>query len=50
MRGERLNRNRRGNHFTQEGGGIQNKLPEEVADAGAITTFKIHLEEYIERK
>lgn len=44
MRGSRLNRNIRGNRFTQRVVGIRNKLPEEVIELGTITTFNRHFD------
>lgn len=51
MRGERFNRNPRGNFFhTKVRRGMWNELPEEGVEAGTITTLKILLYSYMGRK
>ena len=44
LRGERINGNLRSNLFTQRVVYMWNELPEEVVEAGTLTTFKRHLE------
>ena len=46
MRGERYKSVQRGNFFTQRVVSIWNKLPKVVGEAGAILSFKKHLDSY----
>lgn len=51
LRGERFNRNVRGNVFTHMVVHVcQLKMREEVFEMGTITTFEIHLNRYMNRK
>ena len=50
MRGERFKRDLRGNFFTQRVVRVWDELPEEVVEAGTITTFKRHLDRYMDGK
>ena len=44
MRGEKCKSVQRGNFFTQRVVNVWNKLPEVVAEAGTILSFKKHLD------
>ena len=50
MRGERFERDLRGNLFTQRVVCIWNELPKEVVEVGTIPTFERHLDRYMDRK
>eukprot|EP00061_Rhincodon_typus_P009729 g33447.t1 len=50
MRGERFKRDLKDNFFTQRVGCMQNELPEDVVDAGTVTTFKRLLDRTIALK
>ena len=47
VRGERYKSVQRGNCFTQRVVSVWNKLPEVVAEAGTILSFKKHLDSYM---
>eukprot|EP00061_Rhincodon_typus_P004079 g21690.t1 len=49
-RGERFEKNLRGNFITQRVVRVWNELPEEVVEAITIATFKRHLDGYMNRK
>lgn len=51
LRGERINgKLRSSNLFTQRMVHMWNELLEEVVEAGTLTTFKRHLDRYLDRK
>eukprot|EP00061_Rhincodon_typus_P000310 g11264.t1 len=50
VKGKRFKRDLRDNFFTQSVVHVWNELPEEIVEAGTITTFKRHVDGYMKRK
>ena len=50
VRGGKFKRDVRGRFFTQRVVNAWNTLPEEVVEADSVTTFKKHLDRYVNRQ